>query len=74
MLTVDQVFLHLLTRLADLWSSNKEKLLSQADSIEKHLNSAKIQNASIESNVTQKAVEHWNSNFDKGMGWFRSST
>ena len=28
----------LLTRLADLWSSNKDQLLSQADSIVEHLN------------------------------------
>jgi uncharacterized protein YyaL (SSP411 family) len=60
----------LLTRLADLWSSNKDQLLSQADSIVEHLNSAKIQNASVESNVTQRAVQHWNSNFDKVWGGF----
>ena len=60
----------LLTKLAEVWSSNKDQLLSQADSIVEHLNSAKIQNASIETNVNQKAVEHWNSNFDKVWGGF----
>ena len=53
-----------------MWSSNKDQLLSQADSIVEHLNSAKIQNASVESNVTQRAVQHWNSNFDKVWGGF----
>ena len=60
----------LLTRLAEVWASNKDQLLSQADSIVEHLNSVKIQNASIETNVNQKAVEHWNSNFDKVWGGF----
>ena len=60
----------LLTKLADVWSSNKDQLLSQADSIVEHLNSVKILNASIETNVKQKAVEHWNSNFDKVWGGF----
>ena len=60
----------LLTRLAEVWASNKDQLLSQADSIVEHLNSVKIQNASIETNVNQKAVEHWNSNFDKIWGGF----
>ena len=60
----------LLTKLAEVWSSNKDQLLSQADSIVEHLNSVKILNASIETNVKQKAVEHWNSNFDKVWGGF----
>jgi len=60
----------ILTKLAEVWSSNKDQLLSQADSIVQHLNSAKIQNAIVESNVTQKAVEYWNSNFDKVWGGF----
>ena len=60
----------LLTKLAEVWSSNKDQLLSQADSIVEHLNSAKIQNASVESHVTQRAVQHWNSNFDKVWGGF----
>ena len=60
----------LLTRLAEIWSSNKEQLLSQADSIVQQLNSTKIQNTNVESNVNQKAVEYWNSNFDKVWGGF----
>ena len=60
----------LLTRLAEVWASNKDQLLSQADSIVEHLNSVKIQNASIETNVNQKAVKYWNSNFDKVWGGF----
>jgi hypothetical protein len=60
----------ILTRLAEIWSSNKEQLLSQADSIVQHLNSTEIQNTNVESNVNQKAVEHWNSNFDKVWGGF----
>ena len=60
----------ILTRLAEIWSSNKEQLLSQADSIVQQLNSAKIQSTNIESNVNQKAVEHCNSNFDKVWGGF----
>tara|TARA_B100001758_G_scaffold217913_1_gene205051 strand:+ start:2029 stop:4056 length:2028 start_codon:yes stop_codon:yes gene_type:complete len=60
----------LLTKLAEVWSSNKDQLLSQADSIVEHLNSVKILNASIETNVKQKAVQHWNSNFDKVWGGF----
>ncbi len=60
----------ILTKLAEVWSSNKDQLLSQADSIVQHLNSAKIQNASVETNVNQKAIEHWNLNFDKVWGGF----
>ena len=60
----------ILTRLAEIWSSNKEQLLSQADSIVQQLNSAKIQSTNVESNVNQKAVDHWNSNFDKVWGGF----
>ena len=60
----------ILTRLAEIWSSNKEQLLSQADSLVQHLNSTKTQNTNVESNVNQKAVEHWNSNFDKTWGGF----
>ena len=60
----------LLTKLAEVWASNKDQLLSQADSIVEHLNSVKILNASIETNVKQKAVQHWNSNFDKVWGGF----
>ena len=60
----------ILTRLAEIWSSNKEQLLSQADSLVQHLNSTKTQNTNVESNVNQKAVEHWNSNFDKAWGGF----
>ena len=60
----------ILTRLAEIWSSNKEQLLSQADSIVQQLNSTKIQSTNVESNVNQKAVEHWNSNFDKVWGGF----
>ena len=60
----------ILTRLAEIWSSNKEQLLSQADSLVQHLNSTKTQNTNVEINVNQKAVEHWNSNFDKAWGGF----
>lgn len=60
----------ILTRLAEIWSNNKEQLLSQADSIVQHLNFTEIQNTNVESNVNQKAVEHWNSNFDKVWGGF----
>jgi uncharacterized protein YyaL (SSP411 family) len=60
----------ILTRLAEIWSSNKEQLLSQADSLVQHLNSTVIQNTNVESNVNQKAVEYWNSNFDKVWGGF----
>tara|TARA_B100000965_G_scaffold191327_2_gene159699 strand:- start:350 stop:2377 length:2028 start_codon:yes stop_codon:yes gene_type:complete len=60
----------LLTKLSEVWSSNKDQLLSQANSIVEHLNSVQIKNASIETNVNQKAVGHWNSNFDKTWGGF----
>ena len=63
-------FATLLTRLAEVWSSNKDQLLSQAESIVEHLNSVQLQNASVEDNVIQKAVRHWNSNFDKVWGGF----
>jgi len=63
-------FSTILTRLAEIWSSNKEQLLSQADSIVQHLNSTEIQNTNVESNVNQKALEYWNSNFDKVWGGF----
>lgn len=60
----------LLTKLSEVWSSNKGQLLSQADSIVQHLNSVQIQSAAVETNVNQKAVGHWNSNFDKTWGGF----
>lgn len=60
----------LLTKLSEVWSSNKGQLLSQADSIVQHLNSVQIQSATVETNVNQKAVGHWNSNFDKIWGGF----
>ena len=60
----------LLTKLSEVWSSNKDQLLSQANSIVEHLNSVQIKNASIETNVNQKAVGYWNSNFDKTWGGF----
>ena len=60
----------LLTKLAEVWASNKGQLLSQADSIVQHLNSTDIQNTNVESNVNQKALEYWNSNFDKVWGGF----
>ena len=60
----------LLTKLAEVWVSNKDQLLSQADSIVQHLNSTDIQNTNVESNVNQKALEYWNSNFDKVWGGF----
>ena len=60
----------LLTKLSEVWSSNKGQLLSQADSIVQHLNSVQIQSATVETNVNQKAVGHWNSNFDKTWGGF----
>ena len=63
-------FSTILTRITEIWSSNKEQLLSQADSLVQHLNSTEIQNTNVESNVNQKAVEHWNSNFDKVWGGF----
>ena len=63
-------FATLLTRLAEVWSSNKDQLLSQAESIVEHLNSVQLQNASVEDNVIQRAVRHWNSNFDKVWGGF----
>ena len=46
------------TRLAEIWSSNKEQLLSQADSIVQQLNSAKIQSTNVESNYNKKLVIH----------------
>ena len=63
----------LLTKLSEVWSSNKGQLLSQADSIVQHLNSVQIQSATVETNVNQKAVGHWNSNFDKTWGGFPNS-
>ena len=60
----------LLTKLTEVWASNKDQLLSQADSIVQHLNSTDIQNTNVESNVNQKALEYWNSNFDKVWGGF----
>ena len=60
----------LLTKLAEVWASNKDQLLSQANSIVQHLNSTDIQNTNVESNVNQKALEYWNSNFDKVWGGF----
>ena len=60
----------LLTKLAEVWASNKGQLLSQADSIVQHLNSTDIQNTNVENNVNQKALEYWNSNFDKVWGGF----
>ena len=60
----------LLTRLSEVWSSNKDQLLLQADSIVQHLNSVQVQSVTIETNVNQKAIRHWNSNFDRTWGGF----
>ena len=60
----------ILTRIAEIWSNNKESLLSQANHIVQHLNSNKIQNTNVKIDVNQKAVEYWNSNFNKVWGGF----
>ena len=63
-------FQTLLSSLAELWHKDQEKLLSQADTIVNHLNSANSENSKVNSNISDNAISHWNSNFDKRWGGF----
>lgn len=60
----------LLSSLAELWHKDQEKLVSQADTIVNHLNSAKSEESKIDKNVQDNAISHWNSGFDKRWGGF----
>ena len=60
----------LLSSLAELWHKDQEKLVSQADTIVNHLNSANSENSKVNSNISDNAISHWNSNFDKRWGGF----
>ena len=60
----------LLSSLAELWHKDQEKLISQADTIVNHLNSAKSENSKIDKNILDNALSHWNSSFDKRWGGF----
>ena len=60
----------LLSSLAEMWHKDQEKLVSQADIIVDHLNSAHNENSKVNSNFLNNALSHWNSNFDKKWGGF----
>ena len=60
----------LLSSLAEMWHKDQEKLVSQAETIVNHLNSASNENSKVNSNVSNIALSHWNSNFDKRWGGF----
>ncbi|MEC8671266.1 MAG: thioredoxin domain-containing protein [Candidatus Thermoplasmatota archaeon] len=60
----------LLSSLAEMWHKDQEKLVSQAETIVNHLNSASSENSKVNSNVSNIALSHWNSNFDKRWGGF----
>ena len=60
----------LLSSLAELWHKDQEKLVSQADTIVNHLNSANSEKSKVNSNISDNAISHWNSNFDKRWGGF----
>ena len=60
----------LLSSLAELWHKDQEKLVSQADTIVNHLNSAQSENSKIDKNILDNALSHWNSSFDKRWGGF----
>ena len=60
----------LLSSLAEMWHKDQEKLVSQADKIVDHLNSAHNENSKVNSNFLNNALSHWNSNFDKKWGGF----
>ena len=60
----------LLSSLAELWYKDQEKLISQADTIVNHINSAKSEESKIDQNIQDNAISHWNSGFDKRWGGF----
>ena len=60
----------LLSSLAELCHKDQEKLVSQADTIVNHLNLANSENSKVNSNISDNAISHWNSNFDKRWGGF----
>ena len=60
----------LLSSLAEMWDKDQEKLVSQADTIVNHLNSANSENSKVNTNILDNAISHWNSNFDKRWGGF----
>ena len=60
----------LLSSLAEMWHKDQEKLVSQAETIVNHLNSASNEISKVNSNVSNIALSHWNSNFDKRWGGF----
>ena len=60
----------LLSSLAEMWHKDQEKLVSQAETIVNHLNSANNENSKVNSNISDNAISHWNSNFDKRWGGF----
>ena len=60
----------LLSSLAEMWHKDQEKLVSQAETIVNHLNSASNENSKVNRNVLNNALSHWNSNFDKRWGGF----
>ena len=60
----------LLSSLAEMWHKDQEKLVSQADTIVNHLNSANSEKSKVNSNISDNALSHWNSNFDKRWGGF----
>ncbi|MEC8707148.1 MAG: thioredoxin domain-containing protein [Candidatus Thermoplasmatota archaeon] len=60
----------LLSSLSEMWHKDQEKLVSQADTIVNHLNSANSEKSKVNSNISDNALSHWNSNFDKRWGGF----
>ena len=64
----------LLSSLAEMWHKDQEKLVSQAETIVNHLNSASNEISKVNSNVSNIALSHWNSNFDKRWGGFGQAT
>ena len=60
----------ILQRIAELWETKRTDLLSQADSIVKHLNTSVSQSSSIDDTVNQRAIESWKSSHDKIWGGF----
>jgi len=60
----------LLSSLAEMWHKDQEKLVTQAETIVNHLNSASNETSKVNSNISNNALSHWNSNFDKRWGGF----
>jgi uncharacterized protein YyaL (SSP411 family) len=65
----------LLTRVAQLWSKQREDLLAQADQLTRHLRAmaAPAPPAAIESSAIQRATEQLSQSFDGRFGGFGSA-